>query len=54
MYMSSKTFRFLAAALLIAAALTSCKSEYEALLNSNDVDAKYNAEIGRASCRERV
>ena len=43
MDMSRKVFRILAAALLMAAALTSCKSEYEALLNSNDVDSKYKA-----------
>ena len=41
--MSRKVFRILAAALLMLAALTSCKSEYEALLNSNDVDSKYKA-----------
>ena len=41
--MSRKVFRILAAALLMAVALTSCKSEYEALLNSNDVDSKYKA-----------
>ncbi len=41
--MSSKTSRLLVAVLVTAAALVSCKSEYEALLNSNDVDTKYNA-----------
>lgn len=43
MDMSSKTSRLLVAVLVTAAALVSCKSEYEALLNSNDVDTKYNA-----------
>lgn len=43
MNMSSKSSCFLLVALLVAAAVTSCKSEYEAMLNSNDVDAKYKA-----------
>lgn len=35
--------RFLALTLVSAALLSSCKSEYEAVLNSNDVDVKYAA-----------
>lgn len=39
-----KTFpKFMAAALLAAFSLHSCKSEYEAVLNGNDVDKKYEA-----------
>ena len=38
--MKSRTIIF---ALAIMAALVSCKSQYEILLNSNDVDAKYDA-----------
>lgn len=34
-------FRFLILALALVAASTSCKSQFELLLNSNDVDAKY-------------
>ncbi len=41
--MLKNTLRFVAVALVAAAALSSCKSEYEALLNGNDVDAKYAA-----------
>lgn len=36
-------FKFLAAVLMLGSMLSSCKSEYEALLNGNDVDAKYEA-----------
>lgn len=39
----SKTFKILIAAAVMLVALQSCKSEYEALLNGNDVDAKYAA-----------
>lgn len=35
--------RFLALTMVSAALLSSCKSEYEAVLNSNDVDVKYAA-----------
>ena len=38
-----RIFRFVAAAAILAAALSSCKSQYEILLNSNDVDLKYEA-----------
>ncbi len=39
-----KTFLKLAAAFVLAAlSIQSCKSEYEAVLNSNDIDAKYTA-----------
>lgn len=38
-----KTLRTIAAVALTIAALTACKSEYEILLASNDVDAKYKA-----------
>lgn len=37
------TLRLIFAALAVAVMSQSCKSEYEALLNGNDVDAKYNA-----------
>ncbi len=35
--------RILTAGLFIAAALSSCTTQYEAILNSNDVDTKYEA-----------
>lgn len=38
--------RILILALVAAAALCSCKSQYEMLLNSNDADAKYAAAFG--------
>ncbi|MBO8444881.1 MAG: outer membrane protein assembly factor BamD [Bacteroidetes bacterium] len=38
-----RIFRVFAAAAIVAAALSSCKSQYEILLNSNDVDLKYEA-----------
>ena len=41
--MIKTTLRFLAVTLVAAMSLQSCKSEYEALLNGNDVDAKYAA-----------
>ena len=36
-------FRILIAAAVLAAVLSSCKSQYEMLLNSNDADLKYEA-----------
>lgn len=39
----SKSFRIFIAAAVMIAALTSCKSQFEALLNGSDVDAKYAA-----------
>jgi len=39
----SKTLKFICAVVLAALSLQACKSEYEALLNSNDADEKYNA-----------
>ena len=36
-------FRILIAAAVLAAVLSSCKSQYEILLNSNDADLKYEA-----------
>ncbi len=41
--MIKTTLKFLAVTLVAALPLQSCKSEYEALLNGNDVDAKYAA-----------
>lgn len=41
--MPKTVLRFVAVALAGALSLQSCKSEYEALLNGNDVDAKYAA-----------
>lgn len=41
--MIKTTLRFLAVTLIATMSLQSCKSEYEALLNGNDVDAKYAA-----------
>ncbi len=41
--MIKTTLRFLAVTLVATVSLQSCKSEYEALLNGNDVDAKYAA-----------
>ena len=41
--MIKTTLRFLAVTLVATMSLQSCKSEYEALLNGNDVDAKYSA-----------
>lgn len=41
--MTKMRFKFLAAVLMFCSMLSSCKSEYEALLNGNDVDAKYEA-----------
>lgn len=41
--MTSKPFKFLAAVLAAALSLHACKSQYEALLNSNDVDRQYDA-----------
>ena len=42
--LKSKTVKMLAAAVVLLVALfQSCKSEYDALLNSTDVDQKYNA-----------
>ncbi len=41
--MIKTTVKFLAVTLVAALPLQSCKSEYEALLNGNDVDAKYAA-----------
>lgn len=41
--MIKTTLKFLAVTLVAAMPLQSCKSEYEALLNGNDVDAKYAA-----------
>jgi len=41
--MLKKTLNLVALAVLSAVSLLSCKSEYEALLNGNDVDAKYTA-----------
>lgn len=41
--MTKMRFKFLAAVLMLGSMLSSCKSEYEALLNGNDVDAKYEA-----------
>lgn len=38
-----KIARFFCTAIIAIAACTACKSEYEALLNSNDVDEKYAA-----------
>jgi len=38
-----KNVRIWIAALAVFVALTSCKSQYEALLNSNDAEAKYEA-----------
>ncbi len=43
MNMLKTTLRFLAVVLPVVLSLQSCKSEYEALLNGNDVDAKYAA-----------
>ncbi len=43
MNMLKKTLNLVALAVLSAVSLLSCKSEYEALLNGNDVDAKYTA-----------
>ena len=47
-------FRILIAAAVLAAVLSSCKSQYEMLLNSNDADLKYKAafeffELGKYS-----
>lgn len=39
----SKSFKIFIAAAVMIAALTSCKSQFEALLNGSDVDAKYAA-----------
>ena len=36
-------FRILMLAAAVAAVLSSCKSQYEMLLNSNDADLKYEA-----------
>ena len=36
-------FRILIVAAAVAALLSSCKSQYELLLNSNDADLKYEA-----------
>ena len=41
--MIKTTLKFLAVTLVTIVSLQSCKSEYEALLNGNDVDAKYAA-----------
>lgn len=41
--MTKMKFKILAAVLMFGSMLTSCKSQYEALLNGNDVDAKYEA-----------
>lgn len=41
--MIKTTLRFLAVTIVATVSLQSCKSEYEALLNGNDVDAKYAA-----------
>ena len=41
--MLKTTLRFVSVALVAALFFQSCKSEYEALLNGNDVDAKYTA-----------
>ena len=41
--MLKTTLRFVSVALVTALFFQSCKSEYEALLNGNDVDAKYAA-----------
>lgn len=41
--MLKNTIRLVVVAALATAALQSCKSEYEAILNSNDVDKKYEA-----------
>lgn len=38
-----KFYRIIFAAVLAVAAVSACKSQYEALLNSNDADAKYEA-----------
>lgn len=38
-----KFSRIILAAVAVAVAVTACKSQYEALLNSNDADAKYEA-----------
>jgi len=43
MNMLKSTYRFLAVAFLAIVSLQSCKSQYELLLNSNDVDEKYAA-----------
>ncbi len=43
MNMLKKTLNLVALTVLSAVSLLSCKSEYEALLNGNDVDAKYTA-----------
>ena len=43
MNMLKKSLNLVALAVLSAVSLLSCKSEYEALLNGNDVDAKYTA-----------
>ena len=43
MNMFKSSIKFLAAAMLVALSLNSCKSQYEALINSNDVDEKYKA-----------
>ena len=40
--MSKRTI-FPAIAILLLSALSACKSQYEALLESNDAEAKYNA-----------
>lgn len=39
----SKSFKIFIAAAVMIAALTSCKSQFEALVNGSDVDAKYAA-----------
>ena len=38
-----KFYRIIFAAVLAVEAVSACKSQYEALLNSNDADAKYEA-----------
>ena len=40
----SKSFKIFIAAAVMIAALTSCKSQFEALLNGSDVDAKWPAQ----------
>lgn len=41
--MKTRTILYVAAVTMVSAALSSCKSQYEMLLNSNDVDLKYEA-----------
>ena len=43
MDMFKTTFKAAAAVLVMVVSLQSCKSQYETLLNGNDVDAKYDA-----------